>query len=368
MPTSGMPTPGATTMPAPSDFVPAPRGGTDVAGSLRPNLFGDQGGGGACDPFIAVLHADGTRTPVTTGTVFVVRPGDKQLLASGRTVDISSLAGQTLVAEPCTGAKIPLATTARGAFKITENESPRPQDRVYTTYNFFDNVGGSTAPPGFPQTDIHREVIGAEKTFFGGNGSVGLRLPFVQVEGDGSIRRSDVGDLSVVTKYALINNCDTGNVLSAGLVVTAPTGNSFLTEGVPDIHPWILQPFVGYIYGLTDNLYVQGFSSIAVPTDERDVTYWFNDFAIGYVIYRADSCSDNWITSVTPIFEVHVNTPLNHRGSDVDPIGGVDIVDLTFGATVGIRHRAYLNLGVVTPATGPKPFDVEGQVQLNLRF
>jgi hypothetical protein len=36
--------------------------------------------------------------------------------------------------------------------------------------------------------------------------------------------------------------------------------------------------------------------------------------------------------------------------------------------TLGIRKRSSLGLGVVTPLTGPKPFDIEGQANLNVRF
>jgi hypothetical protein len=260
-----------------------------------------------------------------------------------------------------------LALVARGAFKITEDESPRPQDRIYTTYNYFNNVNGSLNPPGLAQTDIHREVLGLEKTFLNGNASLGLRVPFVQVEGDGSIRRQDIGDLSFIAKYAFINDRCTGNVLSGGLVVTVPTGANFLPEGIPDIHPTLLQPFLGAIYNM-GSFYAQGFSSVLVPTDSRDVTFLFNDIGFGYFLYKAERRCDRLLTSVVPIFEVHVNTPLNHRGALTEPIGGTDIVDLTFGTTFGLGRASTLNLGVVTPVTGPKPFDIEAQVQFNYRF
>src|SRR5439155_99725 len=50
----------------------------------------------------------------------------------------------------------------RGAFKIEENESPRPLDRVFVSYNYFNSVG----LPGTPSYDLHREVAGFEKAFF----------------------------------------------------------------------------------------------------------------------------------------------------------------------------------------------------------
>jgi hypothetical protein len=41
---------------------------------------------------------------------------------------------------------------------------------------------------------------------------------------------------------------------------------------------------------------------------------------------------------------------------------------LTFGATLELGTRATLGLGVSLPVTGPKPFDMEGLVQLNWLF
>ena len=39
-----------------------------------------------------------------------------------------------------------------------------------------------------------------------------------------------LGDLTIVTKYALINDRETGNVLSGGLAITAPTSPTIRTS------------------------------------------------------------------------------------------------------------------------------------------
>ena len=54
----------------------------------------------------------------------------------------------------------------------------------------------------------------------------------------------------------------------------------------PNIHPTIVQPFVGGLYHLGDKLFAQGFSALAVPTDSRDVLLLFNDAALGYSLYQ----------------------------------------------------------------------------------
>lgn len=139
------------------------------------------------------------------GTIFSASAllSNGQILPAGQPLPFSDTLKLTRP-QNCT-TSVP-TTIARGAFKITENESPRPQDRVYTTYNYFSNVFGSRLAPGQQQTDIHREVIGFEKTLLDGNASAGMRLPYIQVNGDGSVSKDDIGDLTMVLKYALIND------------------------------------------------------------------------------------------------------------------------------------------------------------------
>ena len=76
------------------------------------------------------------------------------------------------------------------------------------------------------------------------------------------------------------------------------------------------------------------------------------------------------LTAIVPTFEVHVNTPLNHRGafSLGDPAATPDVVDLTTGTIFELNRRSTLSVGLVTPVTGPKPFNLEALVQFNLSF
>jgi hypothetical protein len=255
----------------------------------------------------------------------------------------------------------------RSAFKITENESPRPTDRVFFNYNYYNNV--DRIFQGIPGTNanLHRETIGFEKTFLNGDASFGMRLPFLQLDGSSSdFQDSHVDDLSMIFKYAFINNRETGNVLSAGLVLTAPTGEGLHIEGESTIHSTVFQPFLGFIYHFDRNLYLQGFSSLAAPSDGRDVTIFFNSLAAGYHVYRGDG-PDTWVRSIVPVAEFHVNTPLNHRGSQQTPLGFDDSVDFTAGVYVQFR-RAVLGIAVCTPLTGPKPYDVEAAANLNIHF
>jgi hypothetical protein len=256
----------------------------------------------------------------------------------------------------------PIPTAA--AFKISDNESPRPTDRIFFTYNYFDGVNKAIYPN--VQINLHRELMGFEKTLLGGNMSVGMRLPYIQLTGTTGVEDNLVGDLSVILKYALINDRSSGNVLSGGLVVTAPTGRDFVDASGNKINPTIIQPFAGYILNLSDACYVHGFLSLDVTTDQRDVVLLANDVGVGYWLRRNDH--DGWINSIVPTIEAHVNTPLNHRGSQSSPIGVPDTFNFTGGVHVILQNGWTISSAVGVPWTGPTPNTIEGILQLNIQF
>ncbi len=265
----------------------------------------------------------------------------------------------------------------RGAYKISENEAPRPVDRVYLTYHFFYDVNpGQRQQLDLPITNVHRQTFGLEKTFLDGDASIGLRLPLLQLTGPTALDRATVGDLSIILKYAFINEpLDVaadgsllgGRVLSAGLVVTAPTGGAAaFTVQDPIVHPTLLQPFVGgtRTFG---RAYGQFISSIAVPTDDRDTTYMFNSVQVGYLL-RNDVTGARFVRSVAPIAELHVNVPFNNRDINKFPVGATDIVSFTAGTSFGLGSRSCLNIGVNAPVTGPRVYALETLLHLNVRY
>ncbi len=351
--------------------------GAGELGSASPTMFGDLLAGQTYGPLYAILP-NGQAVPLTRGQPVppaATQPGTRYnfdftiLNPNGSTTVLPT--GQPLPPNVRAGAPLPFAPGGAGliglvassAFKVAENESPRPQDRVFAFYNYFNDVSGSLNP-GPARTDIHREVAGFEKTFLDGDASIGLRAPLVQVYGNSDVAYQDFADLSVILKYALVNDRDSGDVFSAGMVVTIPVGTNFLPAGLPDIHPFLFQPFVGGIVNF-DRLYVLGFSSVVIPTDMRDVLFLSNDVGIGYSLYTS-SCG--LISSIAPTIEGHLTTPLNHRGASNVPVGLPDIFDMTCGVRFGIGQRASLGLGVVLPLTGPRPFDFELQAAFNVRF
>jgi len=126
----------------------------------------------------------------------------------------------------------------------------------------------------------------------------------------------------------------------------------------------VLQPFVGGIYNITPDLFVQGFSSLAVPTDSRDITIWYNSIGLGYWVYRGQPTEV--ISGVVPTVELHFNTVLNHQNDIIPRLD--DTANLTGGVHINLFNNAIFGVAVGVPVSGPRPYDYEVISSLNLRF
>jgi hypothetical protein len=268
-------------------------------------------------------------------------------------------------------------------FKIADNQSPFPQDRIFFSFNYFDNVNARLnrdfqAP--ISNLSVFRYVFGLEKTFNQGMGSIGFRLPLDSAHASTSQGYLNQGgtstalnDLTIYMKYVLAYNSSTGDLISTGFAVTPPTGppsfaNARFLLLQPSLHTTTLQPFLGYYFNRC-GFFLQGFSAIDVPVNINDPLMWYNDIGIGY-LYRPSSSEGRMVTALAPTFETHVNTPLNHRDpyNLFDKAATPDVVDLTFGLNIEFWRRSVLTLGMVEAVTGPRPFDLEVVALLNFRF
>ncbi|MBY0459509.1 MAG: hypothetical protein K2V38_19475, partial [Gemmataceae bacterium] len=304
-----------------------------------------------------------TTTTTTTGTdpqgrpitIRTVTTTNTPVIVNDPVVVTTQVAQQRVV-------RLPLGGRYSGIL-LSDNDNPRPQDRLYGGFTFYDNFGAALNP-GFGPVDLQRQVAGFEKTFFGGDASFGMRLPLLQQYGPG-FSAHDIGDLSLLFKYALYNNPETNDLVSAGLVLTVPTGSgsAILLDGSRAPHSVLFQPWAGFVKTF-DRAYVQGISSLIVPTDGRDPTLWNNSLGVGYYVYR--STGNTWLTSVAPVAEVHVRTPLNQR----NPSGLVylqDQVNLTGGLHLRFG-RLSVSTAIGTPVVGPRPWAFESMTFVNLNF
>src|SRR5262249_60163320 len=94
-----------------------------------------------------------------------------------------------------------------------------------------------------------------------GAASLGRPLPLNTLDADSSppgqgVTATDVGDLVVILKYAFWQDRATGDLLSAGLLITTPTGpDSFASSGrLTRFYEHTLQPFLGFIFNWRDIL------------------------------------------------------------------------------------------------------------------
>jgi hypothetical protein len=264
-------------------------------------------------------------------------------------------------------------------FKIAENMSPRPQDRFFFDFNYYNNINDTiNTRDQVPINHLQafRYLFGMEKTFNDGKGSIGLRFPINTLTADSlapginTPTRTAMGNLAIFSKYILEQNPQTGSLASVGLAVSTPTGPGRFA-GAPyvfGLNTITFQPFFGYIYNI-GNWYVQGFSAFDFPGNIRDVTLMYNDIGIGYYLFRSDD-PDQLLTAVVPTFEVHVNTPLTHRDwrNRFDIAGSPDVVNLTYGLNCQLHQSAILTTALITPVTSPQPFNTEIAVFLNIFF
>ncbi len=327
------------------------------SGGSMPTMIGDQG------PSLSIRQATPGTTPPTIPSPFpppTPPPTPNPRLASA------------------------LAPSVRG-FKIAENQSPRPQDRVYFDFNFFSQVNQAVnlrLESPVDNLQAYRYMLGFEKTFFDRRASFGMRVPINTLTADSTISgnfarpggtSTSMGDLSLFTKFVFCENPKTGSLISAGLQVTPPTGpGSFAgAKYLQSIHTTTVQPFVGYIWA-RDRFYFHGFTAMQAPMNPADVTMLYNDFGTGYFLLRRAPNTDpgRIVRLVAPTFEIHINTPMNHRNAfnANDPVATSNSVNFTYGLNIGLGQRSLLTFGFVTPVTNPKPFDYEVIALFNLYF
>jgi hypothetical protein len=343
---AGMPSfPGPPTMMAPGMFGGPPTGETGLAGigqSGIPQMIGDQG--------------PGLRIPQPFPPPTPPRPPSPRLASQ--------------------------FTPAVRGLKIAENQSPRPQDRLFFTFDYFNNVNGplnERLGANVRNILVYRYIFGYEQTFDNGNGSIGVRLPLDQLTSTPTTpgRFKQVGgtstaldDMDIYAKYILKQNPKTGSLISAGLAITPTTGGGSFAGAryIQYINTTLFQPFIGYIWN-PGKFYIQGFSAFEFPVNPSQVTMMYNDVGMGYFLLRSDDPT-RFLTAVVPTFEVHVNSPLNHHNFDnPNAIAGTPAsVNLTYGVSFEIGHNSLFTFGFVNPVTGPRPFDYEVLALFNYRF
>jgi len=294
-------------------------------------------------------------------------------------------------------------------FKIAEDDSPFPRDRVFFDYNHY--VNALTDARSNAQ-NLDRFTFGAEKTFFDGRCSIEVRLPVVggldptqSVATGPGLLGTEFGDVPLVFKAILLKWENA--VLAAGVAVTLPTakGASLIdANGIEQVRLHNDSVHVGPILGLSwqpdDRWFVIGFIQADFDCRGNDVdmqtgngftqigtlydrSLLFGDLAVGYWVYsNPDAC---WITGVAPTVELHNTMAMQGAGivtgtgevngfQSIAQIGainsGSDVLDLTAGVHVLLGTKSTLTVAGVAPLLSGenRSFDAEFLVQFNRYF
>jgi hypothetical protein len=289
--------------------------------------------------------------------------------------------------------------TLLGRYKVSENNSPIPRDRMFFSYNMY-----SGTPLG---RDVHRFTPGIEKTFFGGMSSIELRMPFGStLNGDlitdnilANGTKTRLGDLQLATKTILAQS--DAWLLSIGVGLTVPTADDIhahFADGTPVARikneAYHLQPFLGFLYAPTPDFFFQGFTQIDMDLTGdpvilnlglpfgtnmqqigrlRDRTLLSNDLAIGYWLFR-DGCG--LVSGIAPQLEVHYDQTLDHyrtleaAGTRLEGGGTYSSVALTGAVNIELRQDSMFTIAASVPLTNEnnRGFEWELLLQFNYRF
>ncbi len=293
---------------------------------------------------------------------------------------------------------VPIAGGDR-RFKIAENNSPIPVDRVFFNYNHFQDALQTASGS---RGNLDRFTFGVEKTFFCGRCSAELRVPFASgLNSDQSyalgspLTGTEFGNISFALK-GIVRQTKT-TVLSVGLGMVFPTGddgrvidedNEVLT--MVKNEAFHLQPFVGYLWTPGPCWFLEAFAQLDFDTNGngvvrpagannslqrvgvlQDQNLAMLDLTVGRWIYRNRKAK--WIRGIAPMVELHYTSTIQ----DADFVGLVgnrynrmDALNITGGLHFQVGARSQLRVAAVAPLrTGSDAFfPAEVSVQFNRRY
>lgn len=292
-------------------------------------------------------------------------------------------------------------------FKIAEQNSGIPDDRVFFLFNHFENAIITDSNRGIESFDVQRYSFGGEKTFLDEALSVEVRVPFLvsqQVGTDGEgVDGNGLGNITINLKGLLYTNdwlqvaTGTGVTLPTGEDFSSQVGSDFYTLETEAVH---VLPFLFAATRPNDRLFVQGAAQLDFAVSGNtlrssnlgrigvieDQHFLYLDASAGYWVYR-NRCA-RVLTGVAPIIELHYSTTLNDAdvvragagGPNDSAVGNfanrVDILNLTAGLHFEAFNRTTITVAGVAPLSdeedpilgGDQPFDAEVLVQINHRF
>jgi hypothetical protein len=289
-----------------------------------------------------------------------------------------------------------------GRTKISDDNNPLPRDRVFFSFDYFQEV-----PLTAGGVDVRRFSPGFEKTFLDRRASVEVRFPFaltlssdINAEGLTNTNRPEFGNVNVTFKGLLYR----GQVLNvaSGLGVAFPTADDtrvFLADGTEVLRirneAYVLTPYAAFLLTPCRNLFFQSWGQVSFDVNGNPVATNPNlgglrnvdrltdqkllqvDAQLGYWLYQSGDAGGgllHHISGLAPFVELHWNTTLN--GADFVQageftIGGgqshFDELNLSTGLITRLGDHCTVTFGAVFPLK-ERSFDYQLGVHGNIFF
>ena len=363
---------------------------------------------------VVQAQSDGTlvQNPVVDGAAQAV--GD-QLYSGGQTVFNSEQSGVANVVQTGQGTAsadfayaynylIPVNIPSPGAgltvgkVRLSDNNSARPQDRVFVDFNYFNNV------PLFEETDVRRMTPGIERTFNNrlfGKGSIEARIPMaitlnsnVVTDGPNESDYTEFGNIHFTLKRVLKQN--KYFVSTLGLGIDLPTADDFslgLSDGTElvtvDNEALHLVPFLAFLYTPNDRFFAHAFFQFDFDVNGNatfinddlvgpstyagrwhDPSQGFVDLSAGSWLFR--NRRDRLLSGLAFMGELHYSAPM--QDADVIQSGNfvvgnadsqVEVLDGTVGMHLQFRQNTAVSVGYSAPLTDDRVFDGEARLSIN---
>ena len=300
-----------------------------------------------------------------------------------------------------------VSPSATSRFKLSDNQSPIPRNRVFYNYSHFSNaVDDTNMGSGNSNFDIDRHVFGLEKTFFDGMSSFEIRVPFANTTGAQQnvtagtpfTSATEFGDIAMAIKVLLMNR---GNFqMSAGIAGSLPSGADLVLND-PNLGQTVLKndavhagPFMGFIYRPTQRWVLQSVLQVDFVLNGNDfydestgVTGQFQDqnlfmAAISSAYWLRQNDRSALISDIAGIVELHYTTSTARGDMISNPSypdsrymslvatqdATVNVFNITAGTELRFGPRNSVIIGAGAPlvnGAADRLFDTEFLVQYN---